>query len=1125
MQFKHLFLTITFLFNLLLTGFAQKPTLLDHGGGVWTVEFSPVDASLVASAGEDNIIKLWNLKNNTVRTLRGHTDIVLSVAFSPNGQLLASVGDDRTIKLWNVRNQRNVATLRDGTLFVTVAFSPDGQFLATGGGMHVKLWDVRRRAEIATLQHDKWVETVDFSDDGQFLAAGDSWKDRSGTMKIWNVQNQQVVATLEEDMAGVRFVTFSPDDRYLASSHNNGEVKVWNVSDWQLLRTIPHAADYAITFSPDGKVIVGTSDRSVNLWWVEDGTRVARLTGPAGWMHPVDFSHDGTFLAVGDQEGFVRIWRINTSFEDNNDGAVQILHIDTYFQQLPKANSASGDNIPDPAPPPAVVRDFYELDPYYEQWINVGGLPVIASAKVNPYALKETAWLIEKMIGHRPDVLRAMVGNKARFSVIPYTEVITAIPEYRNDPRPDFIAFRERGWGGSEGATASSPEENILNYPGETEAEDRVYSLPLHEFAHAIHLLGFNTLDPTFDERLQMTYEAAMEKGLWQGTYSSSNRREYWAEGTHAWFFPNGFVRSFGRSGNTRRALKAYDPELATLLTEVYGDSEWRYTLIETRTDLPHLQGFNPQDSPTFEWWPELVALNQQMGDPNSDGDGNWVDLEPYNPSELPRLTKLNPISDLTTIIFVNFTETEVLFYEVDSDGIEHYTNRYGPGQVGGGPTRINQVWLIKDADGKNIAAFQAIEKTGRALIGTPPEKTDQTPRKESIIVNLSLEKITGPWLWMIAPTKAGQGGANSINVDSLAEVSGGSVTEADVAANGAREGDAVGNLVWTLGEISPVGGNNVTDLINQIGLGRGDVNDHSSYALITLESATAQSDVTMAAGSDDAIKIWLNGEVVHNNPIDREAVDFKDTFKVDLNKGDNLLLVKVGERGGWWSMFVGIEVGVNAIYKRPPDPVVSEDVNGDGIVNILDLVSVSANFGKTGENVADVNGDGIVNIVDLVKVAGELGAGAAAPSAHPQTLEILTAADVRHWLTQAQHANLTDITSQRGILMLQQLLSVLIPKETSLLPNYPNPFNPETWIPYQLSEPAAVTLHIYTVDGRLIRTLALGYQPAGMYQSKNRAAYWDGKNQVGESVASGVYFYTITAGEFTATRKMLIRK
>ncbi len=105
-------------------------------------------------------------------------------------------------------------------------------------------------------------------------------------------------------------------------------------------------------------------------------------------------------------------------------------------------------------------------------------------------------------------------------------------------------------------------------------------------------------------------------------------------------------------------------------------------------------------------------------------------------------------------------------------------------------------------------------------------------------------------------------------------------------------------------------------------------------------------------------------------------------------------------------------------------------------------------------------------------------------------------------------------------------VLSKAAPEETVLLPNYPNPFNPETWIPYQLSKPSQVTVTLYSADGRLVRTLALGHQPAGVYQSKDRAAYWDGKNALGEPVASGVYFYTLkVSGDFTATRKMLIQK
>ena len=205
--------------------------------------------------------------------------------------------------------------------------------------------------------------------------------------------------------------------------------------------------------------------------------------------------------------------------------------------------------------------------------------------------------------------------------------------------------------------------------------------------------------------------------------------------------------------------------------------------------------------------------------------------------------------------------------------------------------------------------------------------------------------------------------------------------------------------------------------------------------------------------------------------------------------------------------------------------PQLTGDVNGDGTVNIADLVLVASNIGKTGQNAADVNGDGQINIADLVLVAGALGTSAAAPSLHPYALETLTATDIKQWLSQTQQLNLTDTTSQRGIQFLQQLLTALIPKETTLLANYPNPFNPETWIPYHLAKDADVTLHIYAVNGTLVRTLALGHQPAGIYQNRSRAAYWDGKNAFGESVASGLYFYTLTAGDFSATRRMLIRK
>ena len=198
---------------------------------------------------------------------------------------------------------------------------------------------------------------------------------------------------------------------------------------------------------------------------------------------------------------------------------------------------------------------------------------------------------------------------------------------------------------------------------------------------------------------------------------------------------------------------------------------------------------------------------------------------------------------------------------------------------------------------------------------------------------------------------------------------------------------------------------------------------------------------------------------------------------------------------------------------------------NNDGVVNIADLVEVAQNFGQVGENNADINGDGIVNIVDLILVAVALGEVAAAPTAHAQALLTLTAGDVAEWLIHAKQLQTDDPIYLRGIRVLEQLHKVLTPTQTALLANYPNPFNPETWIPYQLATPADVTFRIYTANGEIVRTIPLGNMPTGNYKSRSRAAYWDGKNEVGEAVASGLYFYTLTAGDFTATRKLLIRK
>ena len=167
-------------------------------------------------------------------------------------------------------------------------------------------------------------------------------------------------------------------------------------------------------------------------------------------------------------------------------------------------------------------------------------------------------------------------------------------------------------------------------------------------------------------------------------------------------------------------------------------------------------------------------------------------------------------------------------------------------------------------------------------------------------------------------------------------------------------------------------------------------------------------------------------------------------------------------------------------IYLRAK-PMNPADVNGDGAVNILDLVAVAQGLG-TDKPEADVNGDGVVNVFDLVQVAGELGGGGAAPSAYSLDPTIISAADVARWLTEAQGLGVGDANFQRGIRFLEGLLAALTPKETTLWPNFPNPFNPETWIPYRLAREAEVAITIYDAKGTPVRRLTLGIQVAGHY-------------------------------------------
>ena len=621
-------------------------------------------------------------------------------------------------------------------------------------------------------------------------------------------------------------------------------------------------------------------------------------------------------------------------------------------------------------------------------------------------------------------------------------------------------------------------------------------------------------------------------------------------------------------------------------------------------------------------------------------------------------ITDLTPLSNLKNLTILNLDAN--LIQDVSPlEGLTRLDVLYLENNVISDVSSLSKLSNLERLDLRNnaISDFSSLgslsEKTFVRMVGNPGFPTGG-------------QKIRGPWLWAIIP-----GTRLDARTDFLARATKGAATEIKVATNGAVAGKAVGKSTWTWHTLG-TSGNNINEMTESLGWGTGeDIYDHIVYGSIILDSPREQQ-TTMFVGSDDSVKIWLNGELVHQAFITRGAGDFEDFFPVTLNQGQNTLLVAIDNHGhggfaghfgfapdaqytlfragtrflfdtdatsfevedtftlhlntenvkslaGWQADLVfnpdvleAVEViegdflmsddeqtrfnggtiqnsagkitGINvlrlsgsgvsgkgtlcsvsfnvigpgecrltlenfeagasstqSIPSIPPEYIIvvegevstrlAADVNQDGQVNVIDLIQVAQSLGADPSlnPQADVNSDGTINILDLITVAQSLGEStdsSAAPALLAKDNKELTPAMIQAWINQAQLENDGSIAFRQGIANLQKLLeTITVPKKTMLLANYPNPFNPETWIPYQLAKPAAVNLTIYAANGSVVRTLALGHQAAGIYQGRGRAAYWDGKNEIGESAASGIYFYTFTAGDFTATRKMLLMK
>lgn len=364
---------------------------------------------------------------------------------------------------------------------------------------------------------------------------------------------------------------------------------------------------------------------------------------------------------------------------------------------------------------PLKVRAQFALSPFYSKYLDASGLPIVASAKVSNYALYEAHYIVEQMIGYRPEVLAAMGHNNVRLAVMSPDQMTTDLPEHSDLTPKDYWDKRARGLGATEARPAvSCAEENLLGYPGDPYPAENIL---VHEFAHAIHERGMNSIDPTFDQRLHAAYDAAVRDGLWKNTYAGSNYHEYWAVGSQCWFDCSRENDADHNFVNTRAEVKTYDKRLAALLLEVYGEREWRYVPPAKRTPpSSHLAGFDVAKAPTFQWPDRLISADERAQRAALAAIPAGGELPALAPTSRPSWKSVGGGTG-TKITLKNSTAGIVQVYWMDYQGNPKKYYTLQPGQQIEISTYPGHIWCARDERGAVLNYFVAGKEPGTATI------------------------------------------------------------------------------------------------------------------------------------------------------------------------------------------------------------------------------------------------------------------------------------------------------------------------------------------------------------------------------------------------------------------------
>ncbi|BAY91216.1 MULTISPECIES: WD40 repeat domain-containing protein [unclassified Tolypothrix] len=316
-------------------------TWVGHEGAIPSIAFSPADGNMLATAGNDNITKFWQVNRSGLTVLAGHQDNVLGAKFSRDDKRIASASSDGTIRIWS-RDGKLLSTLTEHKGKVNaVSFSPDGKTIVSGDDRTIRLWSADGQALRTLGEHKNRVMSVSFSPDGHTIASASA----DGTAKLWSLDGREPI-TLDNSSARVLSVAFSSDKRTIATVGDDKTIKLWSyegkvLKKWEKAHT---SQIQSVGFSSEGQTIITAGDKTIKLWQ-RDGTLITTLSGHTGSVLDASFSPNGKIIASASSDGKINLWQQDGTLITTLSGHTGSVHTVSFSSDSKWLASAGADKL------------------------------------------------------------------------------------------------------------------------------------------------------------------------------------------------------------------------------------------------------------------------------------------------------------------------------------------------------------------------------------------------------------------------------------------------------------------------------------------------------------------------------------------------------------------------------------------------------------------------------------------------------------------------------------------------------------------------------------------------------------------------------------------------------------